>query len=102
MTAPQTPKSRRTVFYVSVVLGVVILVPSMLGFGLKFLELFHVVTGDGEGLFALTPIVNYLLASLGFASLLLWATFRGMFHDIESPKNAMLDIESQLDEYEDE
>lgn len=101
MSSPQSAKTRQTVFYVTVVLGVLILVPSMLGFGLKFLELFHVVAGDGEGLFALTPIVNYLLASLGFASLLLWATFRGMFHDIEAPKDILLDIENQLDEYED-
>ena len=100
MTPTESARSRRMVFYTTVILGFLILIPSLLGFGLKFLELFHVVTGDGQGLFALTPIVNYLCASLGFASLLLWAAFRGMFHDVERPKITMLETEAKLDEFE--
>ena len=43
------------------------------------------------------PIANYLLASLGFFCLLLWAAARGMFRDIERPKYDMLAQEEALD-----
>ena len=42
-----------------------------------------------NGAFAITPMVNYLLASLGFLCLLLWATRNGMFRDIESAKERL-------------
>jgi len=80
------------------VLAVLILGASLVGFGMKFFEFIMVVYGDEEGVFAVTPIVNYLLASLGFLCLLGWAAAHGMFHDIEQPKRTMLDIERQLDE----
>lgn len=79
------------------VMAVVILVPSMLGFGMKFIEFIHTFQGDVTGVFAITPISNYLLASLGFFCLLIWATMNGMFHDIERPKHHMLEIDQQLD-----
>jgi hypothetical protein len=41
--------------------------------------------------------MNYLLASLGFFCLLLWAAAQGMFRDIESPKHEMLAHEELLD-----
>ena len=88
--------ANRTVFIVSMVLAVLILIPSLLGFGLKFLELMHVLQGEESGRFALTPIMNYLFASLGFLCLLIWATFQGMFRDIERPKETMLEMEDQL------
>jgi hypothetical protein len=42
-------------------------------------------------------MMNYLLASLGFFFLLLWAAARGMFRDIERPKYEMLERERLLD-----
>ena len=43
-------------------------------------------------------MVNYLLASLGFLCLLLWAAVNGMFHDMEKPKRIMLRREMMLDD----
>ena len=90
--------ANRTVFIVSMVLAVLILIPSLLGFGMKFLELVQVLQGEDSGRFALTPIMNYLFASLGFLCLLIWATFQGMFRDIERPKETMLEMEEQLND----
>ena len=90
----QTP---RGVMIATIVLGIVILIPSMMGFVNKFREFVHIVKGDPDGAFALTPIVNYLLASGGFFCFLIWAAFQGMFHDIEAPKRDMLARERALD-----
>ena len=49
-------------------------------------------------MFAITPVVNYLLASLGFFCLFFWAIYQGMFRDIEAPKFTMLENERRLDE----
>jgi hypothetical protein len=75
-----------------------VLVPSLLGFGTKFLEFIALYRGDVEGAFAISPILNYLLASLGFLLLFGWAAMSGMFHDIEAPKYTMLENEALLDE----
>lgn len=90
-------KTPRGVLITTVILGFVILIPSMLGFVNKLIEFFHVIEGDPDGAFAMTPIMNYLLASLGFFFLLVGAAFHGMFHDIEAPKRTMLEREDQLD-----
>lgn len=83
------------------ILAVVIIGFCFFGFGSKFLEFVHLVTGDevtiSEGIFAVAPMVNYLLASAGFLCLLGWAAAHGMFHNIEGPKHTMLDIDAQLD-----
>ena len=79
-----------------------ILVPSLLGFANKFREFILIFRGDVDGVFAITPIVNYLLASLGFFFLFCWAICHGMFRDIERPKYAMLETERQLDEQDGE
>jgi hypothetical protein len=83
--------------YITLILAVLILVPSLWGFGTKFAEFVALVRGDVDGAFAITPVVNYLLASLGFLCLFCWATLGGMFHDIEGPKHTMLETERQLD-----
>ena len=62
------------------------------------MEFITLAKGDVDGAFALTPVVNYLLASLGFLCLFGWAACNGMFHDIEQPKRDMLESERQLDE----
>ena len=90
-------RSARLTFVFTVVLALLILIPSMLGFIAKFIELVAVLNGEPDGVFALTPILNYLLASLGFFCLLLWAAGRGMFRDVESAKREMLEREDLLD-----
>ena len=86
--------------WITIALAILILIPSMMGFGAKFVELIKTFRGEAGGEFAITPMVNYTLASLGFLCMLLWATLRGMFHDIEAPKNTMLAREVFLDRYE--
>ena len=63
MPVSRTP---RGVYIATAIIGVVVLVPSMLGFINKLMEFAHVARGAPEGMFALTPIVNYVLASMGF------------------------------------
>lgn len=89
---------KSTAWVVTIVFGVLILIPSLLGFMMKFGELLALTNGasDGGG-FAITPVVNYLLASLGFFCLLLWAAMNGMFRDLEQPKYKMLENERELD-----
>jgi hypothetical protein len=87
----------RLTMILTIVFALMVLVPSMLGFVAKFIELVAVLQGDADGVFAITPILNYLLASLGFFCMLIWATQRGMFRDIESGKQAMLEQEMLLD-----
>jgi hypothetical protein len=91
---------RRRRNLITALFAVIILVPSMLGFAAKFVEFARTFQGEPDGAFAITPMVNYLLASLGFLCMLIWATFNGMFHDMESPKNVMLQRELMLDEAE--
>ncbi len=79
-------------------MALAVLVPSLLGFGTKFLEFVALYRGDGEGAFAISPILNYLLASFGFLLLFGWAVLGGMFRDIEAPKYTMLENEALLDE----
>lgn len=76
----------------------VILLPCAYGFGSKFWELIVICRGDMTGAFAIAPILNYLLASSGFLLLLGWAAANGMFHDIERPKQTMLEHEHWLDD----
>ncbi len=97
LESPATERVSRSRQRVVAIMAVVILVPSMLGFANKFRELVHVLQGDAAGAFALAPIMNYILASIGFLFMLGWAAKNGMFRDIEAPKNNMLDIERRLD-----
>lgn len=91
------PKRKRlwTILTVMFFLG-----PAMFGFGTKFYELIRVFQGDSAGAFAVTPIVNYLLAGCGFTLLFAWAARNGMFRDIEGPKFEMLANERRLDALE--
>jgi hypothetical protein len=95
-----TSNSRRNSVWV-IVLAAVILGGGIWGFGHKFVALVLLALNERESAssaFAVAPVVNYLLASFGFLCLFGWAAARGMFHDIEAPKHAMLDVEAQLDE----
>ena len=84
-------------FWITVLMAVLILIPSGYGFVGKFIELVHVYQGNSDGAFAVGPVMNYVLASLGFFCLLLWAACHGMFRDIEGPKHDMLEREQRLD-----
>jgi hypothetical protein len=90
-------RSARLRSRITLVLAVLILIPSIFGFGTKFIEFVKLYRGDVEGAFAIAPIVNYLLASTGFFLALLWAIANGMLHDIERPKYTMLENEELLD-----
>ena len=90
--------TRRSQVITTIVFALVILIPSLLGFANKFREFIMIYRGEVDGVFAITPIVNYLLASLGFFFLFCWAIAHGMFRDIERPKYAMLENERRLDE----
>lgn len=79
-----------------------VLLPSLYGFGSKFLEFVALAQGDAQGAFAITPILNYLLASCGFLLLFGWAAIHGMFKDVEEPKYAMLENEAWLDRLADD
>ena len=82
----------------TILFALLILPPSMYGFTGKFVEFIRVFSGESEGLFAITPMVNYILASIGFFLLLIWATVNGMFHDVEQPKITMLEHDRMIDE----
>ncbi len=87
----------KSAYWITAVAAVFVLIPSMYGFVGKFIEFVHIFQGESGGEFAVAPIVNYLLASCGFFSLLLWATYQGMFSDIEAPKETLLENEAWLD-----
>ncbi len=89
---------RRRQFWVTVAMAVLILIPSMYGFVGKFVEFVHIYRGSEGGGFAVAPIANYLLASAGFFCMLLWASWNGMFRDVEQPKVEMLENEMRLDQ----
>jgi len=93
-------KGSRLKATVVLLMAIGILVPSMLGFVAKFLEFVHTFRSEADGAFAVTPILNYLLASIGFFCMLIWAAVNGMFHDIEQPKHRMLEIEEELNQRE--
>ncbi len=91
-----SPQNRRSL-WATAGFALVVLIPSLYGFGGKFIELVQLYRGDVDGVFAISPILNYLLASLGFFCLFCWAITQGMFTDIERPKRTMLDIQNEID-----
>jgi hypothetical protein len=89
--------SQRWQWRVTLLFAVLILIPSGYGFIGKFVELVNLFRNEAGGEFAVAPILNYLLASLGFFCMLVWAVVNGMFHDVERPKVALLEHEQLLD-----
>jgi hypothetical protein len=90
------PAGRRQAWF-TLAMAAAVLLPSLYGFGSKFVEFVALASGEVDGAFAIAPVVNYLLASLGFLCLFGWAAANGMFHDVERPKLQMLDNERLLD-----
>jgi hypothetical protein len=97
---PSTASQKRKSVIVTLIFAAVVLLPSLWGFSGKFAEFVAIYRGDIDGIFAISPIVNYLLASLGFFCLFAWAAFGGMFSDIEKPKHVFLETEEILDRLE--
>jgi nitrogen fixation-related uncharacterized protein len=93
-------KAKRRARLVTLIFAVCILVPSGYGFLRKLLELLALTRGEVDGSFAISPVANYLLTSVGFFFLFCWACLNGMFGDIEGPKERMLESERLLDEQE--
>ena len=91
-----TRKDRSIAWTMTIIFGVVILVPCLIGFVIKLKAL---TKEAGDGGYAITPVINYLLASAGFFFLLLWAALNGMFRDLERPKYLMLENERELDSH---
>lgn len=85
---------------VTVLFFLPVLVVTCIFFAMKFYDFILVAIYEPEGAFAVTPIVNYIMAGLGFLCLLGWAAANGMFHDIEKPKQTMLENEERLDAWE--
>lgn len=83
--------------WITIAMAILILIPSMYGFLGKFVEFVHIYRGTGGGEFAVAPIMNYLLASAGFFCMLLWASWNGMFRDVERPKFEFLENEARID-----
>jgi hypothetical protein len=83
--------------WITIAMAVLILVPSMYGFLGKFIEFVNISRGESGGEFAVAPIMNYLLASGGFFCMLLWASWNGMFRDVERPKYDFLENEARID-----
>ncbi len=86
--------------WTTVIFAVLILVPCFIGFGNKLREFILLYSGQVDGVFAISPIVNYLLASLGFFFLFWWGIFNGMFAQVEEPKRDFLLQEWALDRAE--
>ncbi len=96
VTPSMRQQNRRSLWATSA-FALMILIPCLYGFGGKFIEFIQLYRGDVDGVFAISPILNYLLASFGFLCLFGWAVTQGMFRDIELPKRTMLDIQNELD-----
>ena len=94
MTIPEVSRATR---WFTRVMAVLVLGISLYGFGGKFIEFVWLFWGDPEGMFAISPMTNYLLASMGFLCMFFWAMSRGTFHDVERPKYNMLETEELLD-----
>src|SRR4051794_32646280 len=90
-------KSKKRNAIVTLLFAVAVIVPCLYGFGGKFIEFILIFRGDIDGVFAISPIVNYLLATLGFFCMFGWAACQGMFSDIEKPKQTFLETEALLD-----
>jgi hypothetical protein len=88
------------------IMALVLFIVCAYGFGGKLLELVRLVresdSAASEGVFAVAPLMNYLLASAGFLCMLGWAACHGMFHDIERPKKTMLEYDQKLNEHSDD
>lgn len=120
MTTPLSPEKRRRQLWITLFLALIFLLPAMFGFGTKLFSLIYLVQNqfqpvaekvegeteherqanrlrDPEGAFAIAPLLAYVLISIGFFFLMIWAMYHGIFQDIEAPKYTFLETEEMLD-----
>ena len=102
MPQTQAPAFRWRSFLFHLVAISFFLVPAGVGFTVKYLDLLILFGSGEEGAFAIMPIMNYLLCSLGFFMLFFWAVRHGMFREIEQAKFKMLETERELDAVDNE
>jgi hypothetical protein len=87
------PMTKHRTHWLTWFFAALVLIPTILGFANKFLDLILVMQGDEEGAFAATPIMNYLFATAGFLCLLVWTATQGAFEDLDAPSRKMFDDE---------
>lgn len=51
-------------------------------------------------IFAISPLMTYLVVAAGFACLFAWAYFSGQYRDVEGPKYRMLQMQDEFDRFE--
>jgi hypothetical protein len=102
MSAASTPRDGSRNRWPIRIAAVIVLAPCAYGFGTKFSEFIATFRGSDDGVFVILPMINYLLATIGFSCLLFWSVMHGMFRDVESPKYAFLAREAYLDGERDE
>ncbi|MBI1323052.1 hypothetical protein GC170_07675 [bacterium] len=100
--ATQAPVKRPTKlggssFWTTAIFALLILIPCFVAFSNKLREFILLYRHQVDGVFAISPIVNYLLASLGFFFLFWWGICNGMFTQMEQPKRSFLEQEWKLD-----
>lgn len=95
--SPSPRSGSRLKKWVMVIITVGIILPGGYGFIEKFIQFVRTLRTDDAGGFTIIPICNYLIVTAGMACLLVWATARGMFRDIERPKFTMLEREQQIE-----
>lgn len=95
---PQSKKLGGSSVWTTVIFALLILIPCFVAFSNKLREFILLYSGQVDGVFAISPIVNYLLASLGFFFLFWWGICNGMFARMEEPKRDFLVQEWQLDQ----
>lgn len=94
------PANRKNASVVAIFCGL-ILVSGALGFGFKLFEMISTIFESPDYRFALPPVLTYLFVAAGFFCMLIVATLRGMFRNVEAPKYRMLELESAYDAEED-
>jgi nitrogen fixation-related uncharacterized protein len=70
------------------------------GFAYKLIQFSKEALTSEVASFALVPILTYVLVSIGFSCLFVWALCRGQFTDVEGPKYRLLELEERHDRAE--
>lgn len=95
MIVRQRDSRSKKAFLICFTLG--IMIPGAYGFIEKLLAFVKSSQSGPIGRIAIIPVLNYLIVTMGFGCLLIWAIAHGMFRDIEEPKYRMLEQEEELD-----
>lgn len=104
-TAPQplSRGSRRFLWIFSIAMVVTAgsaFVMKLIEFLYEFSHSANVVDAGADSrprlIFAISPLMTYLIVATGFACLFLWAYFSGQFKDVEAVKHRMLELNDQI------